>query len=239
MKSFIKSIVLVFSVTVIVGCGESLTPQDSCNFVTNSEQQRVSWNNKTVTFRFNSTVPEDYRQAIFEAAQVWNNAIGGKKRILFANEYAEAGEPTVIFDARDTSQDNHSDPSRKNFEETDSQNIIYFLDEWVSDDSTEQAKAFIFHQSAQILESDIIVNNMAGPSEFGIHAFSAGDNNGEIERGRTDIQSLFIHEFGHVLGLDHAFVSGSVSVMAEALSRGEAGRRELKDFDLNSLSCEY
>lgn len=239
MRSLVKSIILLLATSAFIGCADSPSPEESCNFVMNSEQQRVSWNHKSVTFRFNSSVPVEYRQAIFEAAQVWNDAIGGKKRILFANEYPEAGEPTVIFDASDISQDNLSSPESKSLTKSNAVNVIYFLDEWISDNNSEQAKAFIHHQNGQILESDIIVNNTPSASGLGVHAFSAGGEDGDIESGRTDIQSLLVHEFGHILGLDHVFVSGSVSVMAEELSRGEAGRRELKEFDLNSLSCEY
>ena len=52
----------------------------------------------------------------------------------------------------------------------------------------------------------------------------------------VDLQSLIVHELGHVLGLAHNATTGSV--MNITLEDGQ-DRRKLGVVDLASLKCEY
>jgi len=53
---------------------------------------------------------------------------------------------------------------------------------------------------------------------------------------KVDLESLMIHELGHVLGLAH--INSSGSVMYPTLNSGEI-RRELGIVDINDLECGY
>jgi matrix metalloproteinase-8 (neutrophil collagenase) len=52
----------------------------------------------------------------------------------------------------------------------------------------------------------------------------------------VDLKSLFIHELGHVLGLDHSQMPGSI--MNPYLGDGEE-RDVLSSQDISHLECEY
>jgi predicted Zn-dependent protease len=52
----------------------------------------------------------------------------------------------------------------------------------------------------------------------------------------VDLDSLLVHELGHVLGLAHNTEDGSA--MHATLDEGQV-RRKLGDVDLQDLKCEY
>ncbi len=52
----------------------------------------------------------------------------------------------------------------------------------------------------------------------------------------VDAESILLHEFGHVLGLDH--IAGQSSVMNESLAVGSY-RRTLAPIDVSHIKCEY
>src|SRR5690606_33904804 len=106
-------------------------------------------------------------------------------------------------------------------------NIIYWLKEWDPSRTFEQARTTIYWYDSQIYEADIKIN----AEHF---SYSFGD---EPEVGRVDLESLVLHELGHVLGLAHP-EDGSDSVM-NAYLRSSYLRREPLPMDLSSLSCEY
>ena len=154
-----------------------------------------------------------------DAADVWNQEIG-RVVIDFITPF-------------DTSKDDMS--TSATLSTTNSRNVIYGLSEWISDNNLEQAKTFIYHQNAQIFESDIVLNLSKRVNGQSFHSFSVGG----LSTEHVDLKSLFVHEFGHVLGLGHVQDSTIDSVMVEVLQQGQEGRRELTEFDINSLACEY
>jgi len=106
----------------------------------------------------------------------------------------------------------------------DRKSVIYWEQTWETQNNTQQANTTIFWVDNQITEADIRVN----AQNF---AFSTNPGNNDV-----DIESLFLHELGHVLGLAH---SGSEqSVMALYLSSGTK-RRDLTPEDISSVKCEY
>lgn len=108
----------------------------------------------------------------------------------------------------------------------DGYNLIYWMDNWESNRGNEQARTTIYWHGNQIFEADLRLNSK-------MYDFFT-DSNGPISG--VDLESLVLHEIGHVLGLAHNDKIGSV--MNVSLSSGQS-RRVPNQHDLHSLSCEY
>lgn len=209
---------IVVIAAILQACGVKPAPQEACNFVQNSEQQRVSWGAQVpVVFLISSYVPPEsrgqvdvsqYYEAIRAAAHVWNEAIG--------REVIRIGGVT----------DEMPNYGR------DQVNLISFIVDW-NGNSAEQARTTINWVGSRIYEADIYIN----VRDF---RYFAGDEPGENE---VDMMSLMIHEFGHALGLRH--IDAPQSVMQPTLASASrfmpqnAFRRKLSEVDLNSIRCEY
>lgn len=111
--------------------------------------------------------------------------------------------------------------------EKDGRNVIYYMPEWEEGRDREQARTTILWLGDMIYESDIRIN---GSGDFQYSSAA------EPVSGRVDMQSLMLHELGHVLGLQHNGASGSV--MATTLANATL-RREANPVDVQSLRCEY
>ncbi len=191
-------------------CGRGFEPQNSCNFLLSSQQQRVSWKGKLpVRFHIHGSVPSQYYQAIEAAAQIWNQASPGQELIRIVG-YGVSGPP-------EPQRDGHS--------------VIYWMRQWDRVRSREQARTTIYWAGTQILETDILVN--AEPDN---HHFYPGLSLDGIKPNQVDFKSLMVHEFGHALGLTHT--ASAPSVMSAYLSSG-VKRRDLSEQDISSLTCEY
>jgi hypothetical protein len=184
-------------------CGMKPSPQDSCNFVQNSELQRVSWGAQTpVIVYIDSSVPAPFFDAINQAAEEWNRAVG-REVLKIGGWVNRSGGPMQ-----------------------DRQNVIYYLSDWEADRPTEQARTTVYWAGDRVYEADIRLNGR----NFN---FFWGD---DPVAGRVDIQSLVLHELGHVLGLAHN--ATPQSVMAKSLASATL-RRGLSADDENSIRCEY
>jgi hypothetical protein len=80
----------------------------------------------------------------------------------------------------------------------------------------------------QIFEADMRIN--ADPKSFRYYFGT------ETSFSDLDLDSLVVHELGHVLGLAHNVTSGSV--MNITLDNGQ-DRRTIGGVDESSLRCEY
>ena len=194
---------LLISGLVLQACAGRPNPETSCNFVQNSELQRVSWGSQVpVVLYIDSSVPSEHFDDIKNAATVWNKQVG--REVIKIGGYVETdGKPA---------QDNH--------------NVIYYMDTWENDKSNEQARTTVYWAGDRIYEADIRLN----AKDF---TFSHGQN---LVRTDVDMESLVLHEFGHVLGLAHS--NSSPSVMARSLPNATA-RRTLSENDQESIKCEY
>lgn len=107
----------------------------------------------------------------------------------------------------------------------DGTSMIYWFKTW-DGSRTEQARTTIYWQGAEIFEADIRVN--AADFQY--------NDEEDTNFTNVDLESLLLHEFGHVLGLAHNVTSGSV--MNLTLNEGQ-DRRDLGPMDVASLKCEY
>lgn len=201
-----KLIAIAILVGIGVGlqaCGMKPSPQESCNFVQNSELQRVSWGAQTpVIVYIDSSVPAQFFDPIKLAAEEWNRSVG--REVLKIGGWVNRGGGP----------------------QNDRQNVIYYLNEWEIDRPTEQARTTVYWSGDRVYEADIRLNGR----NFN---FFWSD---EPVPGRVDIQSLVLHELGHVLGLAHS--ATPQSVMAKSLASATL-RRQLSADDENSIRCEY
>lgn len=79
LKATTKYIVSLICLTAwLVSCTSEITPEESCNFVQNSQGQRVSWNTeKLITVGVEANIAdEEYLRAIESSLQIWEESLG-------------------------------------------------------------------------------------------------------------------------------------------------------------------
>ena len=196
---------LIALAVALQACGaQQKTAEASCDFVQNSEEQRVSWGTQVpVILYVDPSVPTIYYDDMVAAAAEWNRQIGREVLKIGGWAVGTNGIPAQ-----------------------DGQNVIYFMHDWEPDRTNEQARTTVYWAGDRIYEADVRID----ASHFG---FSAGDL---TQPNTVDMQSLMIHEFGHVLGLAHSVAPQSV--MAKSLPNATK-RRELSQQDQKSIRCEY
>lgn len=199
---------LVFAMVLLLGPHSQRPPpaQYSCNFVQNVEQQRVSWKSELPVHLL------VHRSVPQDAAPAILRAIKDYKSIM--------GKEMFVVD--DWAADGPATP------EKDGKSMIYWLSQWEPERFREQARTTLYWNGNQIYEADIRINAANfryhfGPAEAGANA-------------SVDLESLMIHELGHVLGLTHDSTRGSV--MNFSLNDGEI-RHQFGAVNLASLHCEY
>lgn len=106
----------------------------------------------------------------------------------------------------------------------DGRSAIYWYSNWESTRSYEQARTTVYWSGDRIYEADVRIN----ARNFTYSTYPT--------YGSIDVESLLVHEFGHVLGLAHNEDMGSV--MAKSLASNTT-RREPGEIDVRSLQCEY
>ena len=104
---------------------------------------------------------------------------------------------------------------------------VYWKSTWDANRPNEQARTTVYWQGESIYESDVQLN------AFNFSYFTDGE---PVDFSKVHLESLLVHEFGHVLGLAHREDSGSV--MKTSLLNGYI-RDEPGHVDMSSLSCEY
>lgn len=109
---------------------------------------------------------------------------------------------------------------------SDRVNAIYWSTTWDAD-SIQQAKTAVRWDISRLIDADIRIN----AKDFRFYKTADAS-----PQGRVHLESLVIHELGHVMGLAH--ISESQSVMqthlASATTRNQPGA-----IDVRSMNCEY
>ena len=216
-------------------------PQHHCFFVQNGAEHRVSWNQNLPVVLWIHDVPSEYRDAFYRAEEIWEEKLN---RDFF------------------TFQEINADLS--DIHRNDNRSIIYWDETW-SGKETEQAKTTIHWVGSQITDADIRFNAHhypyytdvdieGGPEDFLAkvsYSYTAGFEDGvahlaslalsdtfrSVSEGKSiHLESLIIHELGHVLGLKHN--SDKESVMQKSLS-GRTERNIIGNSDSKNIQCEY
>lgn len=103
--------------------------------------------------------------------------------------------------------------------------IVYWMLGWEAHKPNEQARTTVYWSGSQLVEFDMRIND---------HNFDFQAEN--VDLASVDLESIFVHELGHVMGLNHS--EKRDSVMAYSLANG-VKRREPSQDDINSMKCEY
>lgn len=198
-----------FSVGVILllvqACGPMKpTAQESCNFVQNSSGERISWKGSLpIPLHVHESFPPQYISALYEAVQIWESSVG--RRLFDIVSIQEAGPLSPR-------QDNIS--------------MIYWMNVWEADKTSEQGRTSIYWVGNSIQEADIRIN----ARDFTYYLDQSSSSND------VQLTSLLVHELGHVLGLKHD--DSEPSVMATYLSV-RTSRKVLTSADVKDIQCEY
>nr|BFD62374.1 hypothetical protein BdHM001_10550 [Bdellovibrio sp. HM001]BFD67722.1 hypothetical protein HAGR004_27440 [Bdellovibrio sp. HAGR004] len=189
--------------------------QEDCGFVQNVYGERISWKSDVpVTMHLHESVPDSMVPAIRSAAATWARTAG--RDIIKIVEYPRETGPL--------------NPHK------DGRNVIYFMNTWEANRSSEQGRTSVYWIGDLIKEADIRLN----AADFSFYWNGSGlTTAAKPERKSSspvNIEALVLHEMGHVLGLKHKDNNGSV--MATYLSSGD-DRVNLAGTDTASLQCEY
>lgn len=107
----------------------------TCNFVTNSSNQRVSWKHTLpIKYRLHESVPPEALASIQEAADLWNRM--SVKPVIEIVSVGHKGEPS----SRDQIP------------------VIYWMHDWESDRFLEQARTTVRWVQDQLVDADIKIN---------------------------------------------------------------------------------
>lgn len=124
------------SACMIQACSRKKSEEPTCNFVTNSVSQRVSWDNDVpVLMMIHESVPQEYWETIEKAAEEWNKTLG---RDVLKISIKGVTDPAVA--------------------EKDSYSVIYWMDQWEEENTREQARTSIYWVGQKIVEADIKIN---------------------------------------------------------------------------------
>lgn len=194
------------TVSIAVSCTRKINPEESCGFVQNSELQRVSWGRETPIRLY---VHQSVPSQYYSAITRAINQWNEQahKELLKIEAWGVTG---------------HNNPVR------DGYSIIYWMNTWDADKPNEQARTTIYWTGNQIYEADMRLN-AKNFQFYGLEATTPTIVG-------VDLESLVVHELGHVLGLGHVATIGSV--MVPSLANG-VDRREPGATDIQSLKCEY
>lgn len=104
---------------------------------------------------------------------------------------------------------------------------IYWRNTWDANKPNEQARTTVYWSGDHIYEADLQVNAK------NFTYFTSAET---PSMDQVHLESLIVHELGHVLGLAHTNASGSVMKpnLLSGYKRDEPGQT-----DLSSLKCEY
>lgn len=105
-------------------------------------------------------------------------------------------------------------------------NVLYWMSTWEAEKASEQARTSVYWIGNQIQEADMRLNDQ----NFDFYVDTPNSSKD------VHLESLFVHELGHVLGLKHK--DSGDSVMATYLA-SLTERNDLAETDIEDIRCEY
>jgi hypothetical protein len=192
---------------------QKYNPQFDCGFVQNVYGERISWKGQLpISFYLHESIPAEYTSAIERAMTTWEKAAGRRLFSIVSYRYSGPLQPRQ-----------------------DGMNVIYWMNSWEANRPSEQGRTSVYWVGNQIKETDVRINAYNFTYYTTSPSNMAPQNQFSFTRA-IHLDSLMIHELGHVLGLKHT--DDPPSVMATYLAMG-TNRSELTNFDVSSLQCEY
>lgn len=127
---------MVLGLTLGLASGCSPKSQEDCGYVQNVYGERISWKRDVpVTMNIHQSVPTQFRDAIYSAAQKWN-AAEGREIIRIGQVVGGPGEA-----------------------QKDNINVIYMNSTWDQSRASEQARTSVYWVGNRIQEADIRIND--------------------------------------------------------------------------------
>lgn len=129
-------LVAIALVALLPACSRPLRPQESCNFVQNSQAQRLSWEKQLpVRLYVHQSVPQEALESINRAITEYNTELGKE-----------------VFVIGNTNVGGDLNPIR------DGYSMIYWFNSWDPNKPTEQARTTIYWTGSEIFEADVRIN---------------------------------------------------------------------------------
>lgn len=197
---------LLLPLFLLAGCGPKHKSQADCGFVQNVYGERISWKDSAPVGLY---VHESFPNEMLPALQ---RAMDDWARVL--------GRPAFRI-----IQTGYQSPGPRQ----DGMNVIYWMNTWEPNKVSEQARTSIYWLGDQIREADLRIN--ASPTSHFTFYLDTATSPQDIH-----LESLLVHELGHVLGLKHKDDQGSV--MATYLA-GMTVRNKIPEADREDIKCEY
>ena len=192
--------------TAMANSNKAIRSKDSCGFAQNIYGERLSWKSEEVITFVLHESVPMKALPAIQKAMLTWDKILGRK----------------VFELV---------PTGTNFEKIakkDNLNVIYWYGagDWSRAKKEEQARTHVYWEGSKIVEADIRIN-----SDFVSYYFEK-----PLAAGQVDLESVILHELGHVLGFAHQ--DRKISIM-ESILPAQTERRELFKEDVDSLKCEY
>lgn len=211
----LQFILLIFSFSALTSCkkGQALRIGDQDLFAFGAQDAcHFNRNSLGVRVSWKNSVPVN--MIIHKSVpEIYDTDI-----IAAANLWNSARGRTLITVVRDNSFAEGPGNDRKN--------IIFWSTDWDPTNTKEQARTITNTDLSRIIDADIKIN--AKSFNFSLTSQALGSS-------AVNLQSLVLHEMGHVLGLQHFDGTGVMAVYLAA----QKIRLNLSSEELSELSCEY
>jgi hypothetical protein len=231
MKTYLRIVILMGLWSLFTACGQQVGQSRAIDEQTSDRQMgsdgspfhSYSGWKRQVTFLVENLAPDEVVEASIESARTWNDAVG-REVLAFDGTVSLAREKSLY--------------SSLNDEVT----TIYYVEDWsgTTGKSSSTLATTIWQNAANsdlIVRGDILLN--AEQYVF-VDAMTAVSSTID-EKVVVDAQTVLLHEFGHLMGLEHvSFETDGDSVMhAKTFIGARVAARNPSNQDIENLKSLY